>query len=162
MTVPEPARARTLDQSSALASRYTLLSLRLSMGVVYVWFGAVKFFPGLSPAEHLVTRTFELLSFGTVGPSVSLPLVATMEVLIGLGLLTGMWMRTTLILLAAQLIGAMAPLVLLPRDTWKIVPFVLTMDGQFIVKDLIVIAGGIVLALSIRNSTSSNRFQAKR
>ena len=46
--------------------------------------------------------------------------------------------------------GAIAralPLVLLPRDTWKIVPFVLTMDGQFIVKDLIVIAGGIVLGI---------------
>jgi len=127
----------------------SILALRLSIGLVYLWFGLVKFFPGQSPAEHLVTETFRIASFGVIPADISRPLVATWELLIGIGFLTGLCMRTTLVLLALQLLGAMAPLVLLPAETWKRT-FVLTMDGQFIVKDLIVIAGALVLAATLR------------
>lgn len=137
------------DSLSRIAGRYGFLALRISTGIVYLWFGLVKFFPGLSPAEHLVTQTFHIASFGVIGESLSRPLVAIWEVLIGIGLLTGLCMRTTLFLLALQLIGAMAPLVLLPRVIWSR-PFVLTMDGQFIVKDLIVLATGLVLAATVQ------------
>lgn len=143
---------RTPHDLNDVLVHFGIRGLRISIGVVYAWFGFIKFFRGLSPAEHLVTRTFQVVSLGVIQPAVSRPLVGVWEVLIGLGLLTGLCMRTTLALLALQLLGAMAPLVVLPRDTWKI-PFVLTMDGQFIVKDLIVIAAGFVLASTVRRTS---------
>lgn len=128
--------------------RHAVLALRLSIGLVYLWFGVVKFFPGLSPAEHIVNETFRIASFGAIPPDVARALVAAWEFIVGVGLLTGLCMRTTLVLLGLQLAGAMAPLVLMPETTWKM-PFVLTMDGQYIVKDLIVISAAIVLASTL-------------
>jgi uncharacterized membrane protein YkgB len=51
---------------SAWMSKYGLLLLRLSIGIVFFWFGILKFFPGLSPAQDLAIRTIDLLSFGLV------------------------------------------------------------------------------------------------
>jgi uncharacterized membrane protein YphA (DoxX/SURF4 family) len=140
--------SRPLSTSHHTAHRRAILALRLSIGFVYLWFALVKFVPGLSPAEHLLTETFRIASRGTIPPDISRPLVATWELLIALGLLSGLFLRTTLVLLALQLAGAMAPLILLPAHTWK-QPFVLTMDGQYIAKDLIVIAAAIVLASTL-------------
>src|SRR6266511_4496579 len=81
-------------------ARHGLLLLRISLGIVFLWFGALKFFPGLSPAHDLAARTIEELTFGTVHAAVSIPLLATWECLIGLGLLFGIFMRATLLLLA--------------------------------------------------------------
>ena len=69
-------------------ARYGLLLLRISLGVVFLWFGALKFFPGLSPAHDLASRTIEALSLGTVHTNVSIPILAAWECLIGLGLLS--------------------------------------------------------------------------
>ena len=79
-------------------ARYGLLLLRLSLGIVFFWFGFLKFFPGLSPAAELATRTIETLSFGLIGPEVSIYILAVWECLIGLGLLVGRYMRDTLLL----------------------------------------------------------------
>jgi len=73
--------------------------LRLSLGLVFLWFGAIKFVPGLSPAAELATGTISELTGGFVTPNVSLPLLAAWECLIGLGLMTGRWLRFTLLLL---------------------------------------------------------------
>src|SRR4030067_1671683 len=72
---------------------YGILVLRISLGVVFLWFGILKFFPGLSPAQDLAARTIERLSFGLVGPEVSGPFLAGWESLIGLGLLSGRFLR---------------------------------------------------------------------
>src|SRR4030095_9108372 len=91
-------------------ARHGLPLLRISLGVVFLWFGALKFFPGLSPAQDLAARTIEALSLGTVQANVSVPLLATWECLIGLGLLFGIFMRATLLLLAVQMAGTLMPL----------------------------------------------------
>ena len=135
-------------------SKHGITTLRLSLGFIFVWFGTVKFVPGLSPADGLATRTMEILSFGLVPSSVSRPILAAWEVLIGLGLLSGYFLRTTLFLMALQLVGAMTPLVLLPNETWKIVPIVLTIEGQYIVKDIVLLAAGIVIGSSVRGSNA--------
>lgn len=135
---------------TAWMARNGILILRLTLGGVFLWFGIVKFVPGLSPADAIAVRTMQLLSFNTISPSVSRPLLAAWEVAIGLGLLSGVWLRLTLLLLALQLLGAMTPLVLLPAQTWKLPPFVLTIEGQYIVKDAILIAAGIVIGATVR------------
>jgi len=66
-------------------ARHGVTALRLSLGLVFLWFGALKFFPGLSPAENLAGRTIGMMTFGAVPASVALPMLAGWEVLIGLG-----------------------------------------------------------------------------
>ena len=83
--------------------------LRIGLGIVFLWFGVLKFFPGLSPADELATRTIERLTFGAVRPDVSLPILAAWETLIGLGLLSGRFLRATLLLLFLQMLGTLTP-----------------------------------------------------
>ena len=68
---------------------YGVLFLRIALGVVFLWFGALKLVPGLSPAEDLAGRTIEALTFGIVPASVALPVLALWEMAIGIGLLSG-------------------------------------------------------------------------
>jgi hypothetical protein len=72
--------------------------LRISLGIVFLWFGALKFFPGLSPAQELAGRTIQTLTFGLLAPDTAVLILAVWECLIGLGLLLGVFLRATLLL----------------------------------------------------------------
>lgn len=124
--------------------------LRVSLGVVFLWFGALKFFPGLSPAQDLASRTISALTVGMVPPSVSLPVLAAWECLIGVGLLGGWWMRATLALLAAQMLGTLAPLFLFPAECFTRVPFAPTLEGQYIVKNVVLVSAALVVGATAR------------
>lgn len=126
------------------------LALRVSLGVVFLWFGALKFFPGLSPAQDLATRTIEALTLGLLPPSVSLLILATWEVLIGLGLITGLWLRATLLLLAAQMLGTITPLFFFPAETFTVFPIAPTLEGQYIIKNVVLVTAGMVLGALVR------------
>lgn len=126
-------------------ARYGLLIMRLGLGVVFFWFGALKLVPGLSPAEDLVRHTIYF-----VDPNLFLPVLAVWEMLIGLGLITGKWMRLTLLLLFLQMPGTALPLVLLPEVTWTAFPYGLTMEGQYIIKNLALIGAALVLGGTVR------------
>jgi uncharacterized membrane protein YkgB len=132
-----------------LMAKYSLVVLRISMGLVFIWFGALKFFPGLSPAEELVRNTIYFFE-----PEFVLPVLAAWEVTIGLGFLTGLFtnrfQRLTILLLFLQMFGVALPLVLLPEVCWKNFPFVLTLEGQYIVKNLVIIGSALVLGATVR------------
>ncbi|MDP2888030.1 MAG: DoxX family protein, partial [Bacteroidota bacterium] len=104
-------------------SKHGLLLLRLSVGIVFLWFGFLKFIPGLSPAQDLAIRTVDLLSFGLVPGKVSINILAAWEVLIGIGLLSGVYMRTTLLLLFLQMIGTLTPVFLFPAEVFTKIPY---------------------------------------
>jgi uncharacterized membrane protein YphA (DoxX/SURF4 family) len=131
-------------------ARYGVLLLRISVGIVFFWFGILKFFPNLSPAQDLATRTIEALTFGLVPPMISLPVLATWEVLIGLGLITGKFMRGTLFLLGTQMLGTLTPMILFPAETWQVFPISPTLEGQYIIKNLVLISSGIVIGATVR------------
>ncbi|MFT4605266.1 MAG: putative membrane protein YkgB [Rhodothermales bacterium] len=126
-------------------AKHGLAVLRISLGIVFFWFGVLKFFPGLSPAEGLVRNTVYF-----VDPDYFLPVLAGWEALIGLGLMTGKFMRTTLLLLFLQMPGTALPMVLLPEVVWTQFPHALTLEGQYIVKNLVLIGAGIVLGATVR------------
>src|SRR5262249_44436211 len=128
----------------------SLTFLRLGLGVVFLWFGALKFFPGLSPAEDLAVRTISVLTWGLFPASLSLPLLASLESLIGLGFLTGWSMRLTLLLLAFQMAGALSPLVLFPGEVFYQLPLAPTLEGQYILKNLVLIGAGLVIGATVR------------
>jgi uncharacterized membrane protein YphA (DoxX/SURF4 family) len=131
-------------------ARYGLRLLRISLGVVFLWFGVLKFFPGMSPASDLAARTIDVLSFGMVHSSVSVPLLAGWECLIGVGLLFGIFMRATLLLLAVQMAGTLTPLVLFPSEVFTHIPYAPTLEGQYIIKNAVLISAAIVLGATVR------------
>lgn len=131
-------------------ARHGILLLRVSLGVVFFWFGVLKFFPGLSPAQALAARTIEKLTFGAMPPQVSVPVLATWECLIGLGLISGFFMRTTLLLLFLQMLGTLTPLVFFPQEAFTQFPYAPTLEGQYIIKNLILVSAGIVIGATVR------------
>ena len=126
--------------------------LRISLGIVFFWFGMLKFFPGLSPAENLVRNTVYFIS-----PDIFIPILALWETTIGLGLITGKYMRITLLLLFLQMPGTALPLVILPDTVWTSFPYGLTLEGQYIIKNLVLIGGGLVLGATVRGGKISTQ-----
>jgi uncharacterized membrane protein YphA (DoxX/SURF4 family) len=139
-----------------------ILLLRLSIGIIFFWFGFQKFFPGVSSAEDLATRTIDVLSFGIVKAPYSMPILATWEVLIGLGFLTGKYLRLTVILLYAQMAGTILPLFVFPDETFYVIPFIPTIEGQYIIKNIIIITASMVILAHNRGKNIHDvKFQSK-
>jgi uncharacterized membrane protein YphA (DoxX/SURF4 family) len=131
-------------------ARYSLPFLRIGMGIVFLWFGALKFFPGLSPAMDLAVSTIDVLTLGLIPANLSLILLATLETAIGLGFLTGRYLRLTLVLLVFQIAGTLTPLALFPGEAFVQFPFVPTLEGQYIIKNLVLIGAGLVTGSTLR------------
>ena len=137
---------KKIDQSvTRWMARTGLTFLRVGLGVIFFWFGVLKFFPGLSPAENLVRNTIYFFD-----PDIFIPILATWEALIGVGLITGKFMRLTLLLLFLQMPGTALPLLILPDVVWNVFPYGLTIEGQYIVKNLVLIGAGLVLGGTVR------------
>ncbi len=149
MTMPKRLDPIDIRITSWMA-RHGVTLTRLALGVVFLWFGAIKFVPGWSPAADLASRTISRLSFGVIGPSISLPLLAAWESLIGLGLLTGRFLRVTLFLLFVQMPGTMMPLILFPSETFRVFPYAPTLEGQYIIKNLVLVSAAIVIGATVR------------
>lgn len=129
--------------------------LRISLGVIFLWFGVLKFFPGASPAEQLATKTISILTFGIIKPAVSIYMVATMETLIGLGLIFRIFLRTTLFILFFQMLGTVTPLFLFPTETFTVIPISPTLEGQYIIKNIVLVSAGIVIGSTVRKKAEN-------
>lgn len=139
------------EKITSFMKRYGILFLRISVGIVFLWFGVLKFFPGLSPAQGIATVTIERLTFGFIQANVALIILAIWETLIGLGLISGAFLRVTLFLLFAQMLGTMTPLLLFPAETFTRFPYAPTFEGQYIIKNLVLISAGLVVGATVRD-----------
>lgn len=124
--------------------------LRISLGVVFLWFGVLKFFPGLSPAQTLAGDTISILSFGLLFPRLAVFILAVWECLIGVGLIAGYLLRATLFLLWLQMLGTITPLFLFPELCFTVVPIAPTLEGQYIIKNLVLVTAGLVIGATVR------------
>lgn len=131
-------------------ARNGITLMRIALGIVFFWFGALKYFPGLSTAEDLAGQTILKLTLGHVLPAWSLPILATWECTIGLGLLSGRLPRVTLILLFGQIMGTMLPLFFFPAETWEHIPYAPTLEGQYIIKNLVIVTAALVVGATAR------------
>lgn len=131
-----------------------LFLLRISIGIVFVWFGVLKFFPGVSAAQDLAIRTIELLTFGLVPEVLIINGLALWEVVIGIGLITGKFMRETILLLFLQMMGTFTPIFLFPGEVFNHIPYAPTLEGQYIIKNIVIISAAIVLGGALRNRTA--------
>jgi uncharacterized membrane protein YphA (DoxX/SURF4 family) len=145
------ARFERLDKYlTAQMAAIGVTALRISLGIVFFWFGFLKFFPGMSSAEILAINTTRELTFGLLPDQISIWMIAALETIIGIGLIFGISLRVILFLLWAQMIGTLAPLVLFPTETFKIFPWVPTLEGQYIIKNMILISAAIVVGATVR------------
>ena len=114
--------------------------LRIALGVVFIWFGLLKVM-GSSPVAELVARTVYWVS-----PTFFVPFLGCWEVIVGVGLLFALALRLTLLLFWFQMAGTFLVLVLRPEIAFQGGnPLLLTTEGEFVIKNLVMIAGGIVV-----------------
>lgn len=127
-------------------------TLRIGLGVVFVWFGVLKPL-GVSPAADLVARTV----YWGVDPAWFIPVLGWWEVLIGICLIDpgkwfglGRWMtRAGILLMFLQMPGTFLPLVVLPEVSWQR-PLVPTLEGQYIIKNLVLIGAALYVGGRVR------------
>ena len=118
---------------------YGLPVLRYSLVLIFIWFGLLKSF-GVSSANELVTQTIYWFD-----PSWFVPFLGWWEVVIGICFLWKPLIRIGLPLMALQMAGTFLPLLLLPHITFISFPFVLSLEGQYIVKNLVLIGAAMVV-----------------
>ncbi|MFJ8040810.1 hypothetical protein ACIRBX_09935 [Kitasatospora sp. NPDC096147] len=136
------------------------LMLRVSVALVYIWFGLPKFWVGLSPAEPLAVRTTEALTFGVLHGHLASVLIAAFEVAFGLLLLSGRVPRLTFLVFLGHIAGTAAPLILFPEVTW-VMPVVGTLEGQYILKNVVLIAA-VTSALVLTQQDRRQRRQLRQ
>ena len=141
-----------IDRSiSAFMRRWGILALRISLGIIFIWFGVLKPL-GLSPAEPLVIATVRWLPIFDGG--MWLIIIGWWEVVIGIAILFRRTVRVAIALLALQMIGTFMPLILLPAVTFQAghLPYGPTMEGQYIIKNLLIISAALVVGGTVRKN----------
>lgn len=131
--------------NSVAVSARSLTLLRVSIGIIYVWFGMLKFFHGFSPAEELAVNTIQKLSFHLIPGSVCLFLLASWETALGLLLMLGYKTRALLIVMTIHMVCTFTPLLFFPDVSFKYAPYGFTLVGQYIMKNIIILAAAGVL-----------------
>jgi len=127
---------------------YPELPIRLfrwSIGLCYFWFGMLKGFPQLSPAEDLAYATIRHLSFGMLEKDLALWLLTGWEVGLGLMFLLGWRFRLALRVMMVHMLFTLTPAFLLPDLFFTRFPFGLTLVGQYIIKNLVFMAAALIL-----------------
>jgi len=137
--------------------------LRYSTGFIYFYFGFLKFYTDLSPAELLATQTIMRMWPWHVEADVVLVWIAAAETLIGLAFLFNVGLRYVFWLFLLHQLGTFMPFVLYPELTFKFAPFAPTMEGQYILKNLISLAAGLTVMLpAIRAGRERDRLARER
>lgn len=143
-----PGRLRHLQQAlAAWLAAYSVATLRISLGLVVTGFGVLKFVPGASPAEALVSRTTEALTLGLVTGPTAVVATAVLETVIGLSLLTGRLLKAGMVLMAGWLFGILSPVVLFPVAMFP--DGFPTLTAQYVLKDVVLVAAAMVVAAAV-------------
>ncbi len=125
---------------------HSVAVLRVAVGAVFLGFGVLKYFPGVSPAQNLTEATTHILFLGLIPGRVALIGVATLECFIGAALIVGRPMRLALWLLGFEFVGILSPLVLLPARLFSGPHHAPTLEGQYVLKDVILVGAAMVIA----------------
>ena len=124
----------------AALQRWSIPALRLALGLIFLWFGALKVF-GVSPVTPLLKQTLSFLAL----PTFTI-LLGVWEMVIGIGLLLKLALRYTLFLLCLHLAGTFIAISLAPSLFFlHSNPLLLTANGEFVLKNLVLLTAGLVI-----------------
>ncbi len=125
--------------------RWSVPALRVSLAIVFVWFGALKIF-GVTPVSDMVAETIYW-----VDPDWFVPVLGIVETAIGLGLLFGVFLRSVLGAMMAQLLGTFLVLVVQPDLAFQDGNILLlTTEGEFVIKNFVLLTAGMVVGATVR------------
>lgn len=145
---------RAEDLAGALARRYGATALRVTLAVTFLWFGALKI-TNDTPVGDFVARTVDWIP--GVSGSWFVPALGVVEVLLGIALLFGRGLRIVLPLLFAHLVGTFLALITQPDVTFQGGnPLMLTTEGEFVIKNLILLSAVLVL-YGLRRAPATHR-----
>ena len=119
--------------------------LRIALGICFVWFGVLKFFPQMSPAEQLATMTMDVLTFSLIPSAIAMKLLALWEMLIGIGFILGKKLHLVLALFLVHMTLTFTPLIFFPEICFVDAPYALTLVAQYIIKNMVLIMGGVIV-----------------
>ena len=139
---------------SKYMSTYGILLLRYSLAMIFIWFGLLKPL-GISPAQELVENT--VYWFDDKATFVNF--LGWWEAIIGFTMCFRPLIRISIFLLFLQIPGTFLPLVLLPEVCFTDFPYGLTLEGQYIVKNLIIISSALVIGGTVRKNISDSTKQ---
>jgi uncharacterized membrane protein YphA (DoxX/SURF4 family) len=131
--------AAVVDRAVEINQRIAPTLLRLALAAVFVWFGALKI-AGVSPVHELIGRTLPFID-----ADLAVPALGVVEVVVGLVLAAGILPRITLLVLAGHLAGTFLTFVTASELMWGSTVLELTADGEFVVKNLVLISAALVL-----------------
>jgi putative oxidoreductase len=126
--------------------RHSVTALRIALGIVFLGFGVLKYFPNVSPAQHVTEATTHILFLGLIPGDIAIKMIATLECFIGFSLLTKRYLRLTMWLLAIEFIGILSPIFLLSGSLFSGPHHAPTLTGQYCIKDIILVTGAMVVA----------------
>ncbi|MFJ9640922.1 DUF417 family protein [Streptomyces sp. NPDC101178] len=139
--------SRPADGLARLIDAHALVLLRATVGIVFVGFGVLKLFPSASPAEQLAVDAATKMTLGLVPETVLLLSLAALETAIGIGLIVGRrLLRPALVVFFLHMGGVFSTLVLLPDAMWQPHSPAPTMEGQYVVKNVVLVAVCLVVA----------------
>jgi uncharacterized membrane protein YkgB len=140
---------------STFMEQWGVLSVRISFGIIFIWFGILKPI-GISSAETLIIATVPWLPI--FEGEVWVNIIGWWEVLIGIAFLFRKTIRIAIALLALQMVGTFLPLILLPEITFQsgYYPFAPTIEGQYIIKNLMIISAALVVGGTLHRQTKDD------
>lgn len=142
-----PTGPRALTRLAALVDSHAPALLRVTVGIVFLGFGVLKLFPSASPAEQLAVDAATKMTLGLVPETALLLSLAALETAIGVGLLAGRrLLRPALVAFFLHMGGVFSTLFLLPDAMWQPHSPAPTMEGQYVVKNVVLVTVCLVVA----------------
>jgi uncharacterized membrane protein YkgB len=127
--------------------RIAMPAARIALFIIFFWFGLLKVI-GASPAGPLVSNLLEQ-TIPFISPATFIFLFGFFEMLIGILFLIPKMERLAILLLGVHMITTFGPLVFLRETSWQrfLVP---TLEGQYIIKNVALIALAIGIAAHLK------------
>lgn len=136
--------------TSGKALKRWIVILRISIGIIYLWFGVLKFFPGVSPAERLAKDTIHQLTLSMLDDKIALLLLAIWETAAGIMLIGGIYTRIAIRVVMVHMFCTFTPLILLPGLSFSEAPLSLTLIGQYIIKNIVIVSALFLLDTTLK------------
>ncbi|MBK3557971.1 DUF417 family protein [Streptomyces sp. MBT56] len=157
-----PPTSRFPRRLAELVDTHALTLLRATVGIVFVGFGVLKLFPSASPAEQLAVDAATKMTLGLVPETVLLLSLAALETAIGIGLIAGRrLLRPALVAFFLHMGGVFSTLFLLPDAMWQPHSPAPTMEGQYVVKNVVLVAVCLVVAAHEWSRGSGHRSRGR-
>lgn len=139
-------------------TKFSFIFSHLALSLVLIWFGALKFF-GLSPANELVDALLQI-TLPFIPFSLFIIILGAVEVLIGILFLIPKLERVAITILVLHMLTTILPLFVLPELVWQ-GPLLPTLEGQYIIKNVVLVALAIGILVDLKDAPSSRPIQKK-